>query len=107
MSRPAAIHEGVLEIHDKGYGFLRTAKKNYVAQPSDPYVPVPLIQKHKLREGLLIAGPIQPGHRGDGVRLSGVDTIEGKPAKDYRQPSSEDLTPIDPNQRLRLETGAE
>ena len=47
--------QGVLELHTKGYGFLRSSTRNFHPQPTDPYVGGPLIQKHGLKEGLLIA----------------------------------------------------
>ena len=52
--------QGVLELHPKGFGFLRDPKRNYTAQPGDAYVAQPMIQKLGLREGLLLAGPIGP-----------------------------------------------
>ena len=48
--------QGVLELNPKGFGFLRNPARHYAAQPADPYVPSPLIQRHGLREGLLLAG---------------------------------------------------
>ena len=50
---------GVLELHPKGYGFLRNAARNFAAQPGDAYVSAQLISKHGLREGLLLAGPVE------------------------------------------------
>src|SRR5690349_19124713 len=68
--------QGVLELHPKGYGFLRSPARNYAAQPSDPYVPAPMIQKLGLREGVLLAGPVEPAKKG-GPRLLAVEQIEG------------------------------
>ena len=45
MARDDQSAQGVLELHPKGYGFLRNAARNYVAQPADAYVPAPFIQK--------------------------------------------------------------
>ena len=101
-----ATHEGVLEISNKGFGFLRTAAKNYLAQGSDPYVPGPLIEKFGLREGIKVSGPLEKGQRG-GVRLATIDLIEGvKPDQFSRRPT-EELTPVDPRLPIRLETGSE
>src|SRR6476646_3842446 len=58
---PPKTHEGVLELHPTGYGFLRTAARNYLTQPTDPYVPGPLIQKMGLREGMRLTGAVEPG----------------------------------------------
>jgi transcription termination factor Rho len=98
----------VLELHPKGYGFLRDPARNFVAQPGDAYVPAPLISKHGLREGLLLAGLVEPGRRGGGgPRLARLDSIEGQAPERYVQRTFDDLTPIDPHERIRLETGAE
>src|SRR5260370_12479061 len=74
-SGPLQIHEGVLEMHPKGYGFLRTVAKNYLAQPTDPYVPGPLIQKLVLREGMQLTGPVEPARGSSGPRLVRVHAI--------------------------------
>jgi transcription termination factor Rho len=101
------MNQGILELHPKGYGFLRNAAKNYVAQQADPFITQQLIQKFKLREGLLVAGPTEPNPRGTGPRLKDIETIEGKPPKEYRHRDFDELTPIDPHVRIRLETGKE
>jgi transcription termination factor Rho len=102
------MHQGILELHPKGYGFLRNPAKNYVAQPADPFVDKQTIEKYKLREGLLLAGPTEPGQRGStGPRLKDVVTIEGLPPDKFVQRNFDEMTPIDPHERLRLETGKE
>jgi transcription termination factor Rho len=99
---------GVLELHPKGYGFLRDATRNFAAQPGDAYVPTPLITKHGLREGLLLAGPVEPARKGSGgPRLARLDAIEGQPPDKFARRTFDDLTPIDPREPIRLETGAE
>src|SRR3984957_15344588 len=97
--------QGILELHPKGYGFLRNPAKNYVAQPADPFVTQQLIQKFKLREGILIAGPTEPNPRGSGPRLKEVPTIEGMAPDKYPRRNFDEMTPIDPHERIRLETG--
>ena len=49
MPRDDQPAQGVLELHAKGFGFLRNPARHYAAQPGDPYVPAPLVQKHNLR----------------------------------------------------------
>ena len=65
MVRDPHSIQGVLELHPKGFGFLRNAARNYIAQQADPYVPAPLIQRLGLREGLLLTGPLEAA-RGNG-----------------------------------------
>ena len=71
--------QGILELHPKGYGFLRNVAKGYLAQQTDPFVEQRLIQKFKLRPGLLVSGPIEPNLADAGPRLRTVESIEGKP----------------------------
>jgi transcription termination factor Rho len=99
--------QGVLELHPKGYGFLRNPAKNYVAQPADAYVPAPLINKLHLREGLLLTGPTESAKRGSGPRLAEVEQIEGRTPEEYKRRNFDDLTPIDPHERIVVETGRE
>ncbi len=101
------IVQGILELHSKGYGFLRNPAKNYVVQPGDPFVDLRLIQKHKLREGLQLAGPTEPGNRGSGPRLKEVAAIESLPPDKFLHRDFDEMTPIDPHERIRLETGKE
>jgi transcription termination factor Rho len=98
---------GVLELHPKGYGFLRDPGRNYTAQPSDPYVPAPLVQKFHLREGLLLCGPLEPARKGTGPRLARIDQVEGAPPEQYVRRNFDDLTPVDPHEQIVLETGRE
>ncbi len=99
--------QGILELHPKGFGFLRNPAKNYVAQPADAYVPAPLINKFNLREGLKLAGPTETAKRGSGPRLTRIEQIEGHAPESYKRRNFDDLTPIDPHERIVLETGRE
>jgi transcription termination factor Rho len=102
--------EGVLELHPRGFGFLRNPARSYLAQPGDPYVSAILIQKHGLAEGLLLKGAIEANRRGPGPagpRLARIDLIEGQPTENYRPRRFDDLTPIDPHEQIILETGQE
>jgi transcription termination factor Rho len=107
MSRTDHTTQGVLELHPKGFGFLRSAARHYAAQPADAYVPSPLIQRFGLREGLLVAGPTEAAKKGSGPRLARVEHIEGEAPDKYPRRNFDDLTPIDPHEQITLETGAE
>ncbi len=98
--------EGVLELHPKAYGFIRDPKANYKAQDSDAFVSSSLIEKHNLREGILIRGEVGPGTRGQGPRLKSIETIDGRTIEEYMEIKSfEELTPINPFEQIKLETG--
>ena len=77
MSQDKQTVQGVLELHPKGYGFLRNPARHYAAQPADPYVSAPLIHKYGLREGLLVAGATEVAKKGVGPRLAQVEQLEG------------------------------
>src|SRR5262249_32404949 len=111
MARADQQVQGVLELHAKGYGFLRNPAKNYTAGPADPYVPTGLIQKHRLREGLLLAGTLENEKGGPrtagGPRLASLPQVEGRPPEQSQPRKFDDLPPVDPHEQIVLETGAE
>lgn len=107
MSDSRSSAHGVLEMHQRGHGFLRNPAKNYAATPNDPYVPSQLIGKLKLAEGVLLGGTLEPPRRGQGPRLATVTDIEGCDPKLFRRRAWDELTPVDPTKWLRLETGPE
>jgi transcription termination factor Rho len=107
MAEEQAVVQGVLELHPKGFGFLRNPGRHYAAQPADPYVPAPLVQQFRLREGLLIGGRSEASRKGTGPRLARIEQIEGQAADKYARRNFDDLTPIDPNEQIVLETGQE
>jgi transcription termination factor Rho len=115
MSRDDHAIQGVLELNTKGYGFLRNAARNYTAGAADPYVPAPLIKKFSLREGLLLSGSVEANGNGGGKgkgnpagpRLGRLDQIEGLPPEQFKLRNFDDLTPVDPYQQIKLETGRE
>lgn len=97
--------QGVLELHPKGFGFLRNPARHYSPQASDAYVPAPLIQRHSLREGMLVGGLVEPARRGAaGPRLTDIDRIEGDQPNAVKFRNWDELTPIDPHERITLET---
>jgi transcription termination factor Rho len=101
------VIEGVLELHPKGYGFLRDPKNNYASGKNDPFVPASLIEKHKLREGVLVRGEIVQGSKGQGPRFRAVELVDGRTLDEYaRIRSFDELTAVNPFERIRLETGA-
>jgi transcription termination factor Rho len=98
--------EGVLELHPKAYGFIRDPKVNYKAQDSDAFVSSSLIEKYNLREGILIKGEVGPGTRGQGPRLKSIESIDGRTVEEYMEIKSfDELTPINPFEQIKLETG--
>lgn len=102
--QPAPTFQGVLERHPRGYGFLRSPARNYRNAADDPYVPGAFIDKFNLAEGISITGTLEPPRRGQGPRLATVEQIEGGDPKAFRRRVWDELTAVDPNQAIRLET---
>ncbi|NDC64229.1 MAG: transcription termination factor Rho, partial [Planctomycetia bacterium] len=95
-----------LEMHPNGYGFLRIAENNYQRERTDPFVPATMIDRYKLREGVFMKVLVQPGRRQQGPRVREIQEVEGMPPDNYPNVKSFDqLTPINPETWLRLETG--
>ena len=99
---------GMLELHPNGYGFLRSPKNNYDRVRSDPFVPGTMIEKYGLREGLILTGMVQPARKQQGPRLRELKLVDGMSPEEYAKVKSfDELTPINPESWLRLETGPE
>ena len=108
MVTSAQNRSGVLEIDPKGHGYLRDSRRDFRVAPDDAFVDQALVGRYRLRQGLRIDGPVEPGPDGRGHRLSAVATIEGTdPGTHVDGPEFESLTAIDPTRALRLETGNE
>jgi transcription termination factor Rho len=95
--------EGLIEVSGKGFGFLRDPKRNYTQSPQDIFVTPEVVRKHALRDGLWIKGEIRRGSRGP--QLFKLALINSEDPEKYRNlPVFEELTSINPLERIRLET---
>ncbi len=105
---PTIPAEGVLEMHPNGYGFLRDPKSNYDRERTDSFVPGTMIDKYGLREGVLIHGIAQQNRKLQGPRLKEIIDVDGmKPDEYVNVKTFDQLTPINPESWLRLETGTQ
>jgi transcription termination factor Rho len=97
---------GTLEVLPDGYGFLRSQAHNYLASPEDIYVSPSQIRRMSLRTGLVVEGPIRlPIENQDNFALMQIESVNGKnPDEVSGVTNFEDLTPLHPNSRFRLET---
>lgn len=101
------LSDGVLEILQDGFGFLRSADSSYLAGPDDIYVSPSQIRRFNLRTGDTVAGKIRPPK--DGERYFALLKISeinfSKPENSKHKILFENLTPLFPQERLPLETG--
>ena len=103
---------GILDVLDN-YAFVRTS--GYLAGPNDVYVSMNMVRKNGLRRGDAVTGAVrvakdgdQPNQRQKFNPLVRLDTVNGGPVEDAKKrPEFTKLTPLYPNERLRLETTSE
>jgi len=98
--------EGVLECLPDGFGFLRAPEYNYLPGPDDVYVSPSQIRRFDLRTGDTISGQIRPPKEGERYfALIKVDAINFEPPEEARNKIFFDnLTPLYPDERFKLET---
>src|SRR5881398_4117417 len=101
--------EGVLETLPDGFGFLRAPEYNYLPGPDDVYVSPSQIRRFDLRTGDTISGQIRPPKDGERYfALIKVEAVNFEPPEEARNKIFFDnLTPLYPNERLKLETARE
>ncbi len=98
--------EGVLECLPDGFGFLRAPEYNYLPGPDDVYVSPSQIRRFDLRTGDTVSGQIRPPKEGERYfALIKVDAINFEPPEESRNKIFFDnLTPLYPDERFKLET---
>jgi transcription termination factor Rho len=98
--------EGVLEVLPEGYGFLRSPDYSYLPGPDDIYISPSQIRKFDLRTGDIVSGQIRMPNEGERyLALVKVDAVNFEPPEEARHRIFYDnLTPLYPHERLRLET---
>ena len=99
---------GILETLPDGFGFLRSPWGSYLAGPDDVYVSPSQIRKFNLRTGDFVVGKIRPPREQERYfALVQVETInDNEPSKTQEKIAFENLTPLFPDDRFRLETGS-
>ncbi|HQZ29824.1 MAG TPA: transcription termination factor Rho, partial [Verrucomicrobiales bacterium] len=100
---PAIESEGLVEISPKGFGFLRERIRGFQQSPKDVFVTPEIVRIYGLRDGLMVKCVSKQGVRGP--QLIEVLSINDRdPAECAKLPYFEELTAINPNKKLTLET---
>src|SRR6266581_3868367 len=103
VEREPEFGEGIIEISGKGFGFLRDPKRNFIQTPQDIFVTPEIVRRFALRDGMWIYGETRRGNRGPQlIKLLKVNDED--PAKYQGLRPFEELTTINPNKRIKLET---
>jgi transcription termination factor Rho len=99
--------EGVLEIMQDGYGFLRSSDYNYLTSPDDTYVSPSQIKLFGLKVGDTVKGQIRPPKEGEKYfALLKIASVNGRTTEEIRDRISfEHLTPLFPEEKLELTNG--
>ena len=97
--------DGVLEVVQDGFGFLRSTAANYLPGPDDIYVSPDMIRQHALRTGDTVEGVIRaPGENERYFALTKVERINFEdPEKARHKVAFDNLTPLYPDERLKME----
>jgi transcription termination factor Rho len=95
--------EGLLDILPEGYGFLRVT--GYLSGDKDVYVSANQVRKFRLRKGDIVSGPIRPPRSKEKfAAVVRIDKVNGMSSEEaMKRPKFESLTPLFPDERLRLE----
>ena len=102
---PAIESEGIVEISPKGFGFLREKGRNFQQSPKDVFITPEVVRIFGLRDGLMVKCVSKQGLRGP--QLIELLEINGHPPDEYQNlPYFEELTAINPDKKLTLETSA-
>lgn len=100
------IGEGVLEIMQDGYGFLRSPESSYTPGPDDIYVSPNQVRRMGLRTGDILSGAVRAPKKGERYfALIKINSVNGKdPSSVHHRVHFDDLTPLYPDSRIILET---
>ena len=103
------LAEGVLEILEEGYGFLRSPDYNYLPGQDDIYVSPSQIKRFDMRTGDIVAGQVRPPKDNERYfALLKIESINFKdPEKSKHKILFDNLTPLYPDEPFKLETGSE
>jgi transcription termination factor Rho len=101
-TRIGGRYNGILEINEKGYGFIRKIDFEFSFDPKDPFLKPEEVKLHDLRSGLVMEGEFEQDQSGN-RHVYSIDRVNGKPPEDWQKINRFELqTPIMPNEYIEL-----
>lgn len=95
-------YNGILEINEKGYGFVRRIDYEFSYHPKDPFLKPDEVKLHDLRSGLVVEGEFEQDQSGN-RHIHSIEKINGKPSEEWQKINRFELqTPIMPNEYIKL-----
>ncbi|MCG2587655.1 transcription termination factor Rho [Rhodohalobacter sulfatireducens] len=95
-------YNGILEINEKGYGFVRRIDFEFSYDPKDPFLKPDEVKLHDLRSGLVIEGEFEQDQSGN-RHIHSIERINGKSAEEWQKINRFELqTPIMPNEYIKM-----
>lgn len=102
QTRIGGRYNGILEINEKGYGFIRKIDFEFSFDPRDPFLKPEEVKLHDLRSGLVMEGEFEQDQTGN-RHVYSIDRINGRPPEDWQKINRFELqTPIMPNEYIEL-----
>lgn len=95
-------YNGILEINEKGYGFVRRIDFEFSYDPKDPFLKPDEVKLHDLRSGLMVEGEFEQDQSGN-RHVHSIEKINGKSSEEWQKINRFELqTPIMPNEYIKL-----
>lgn len=102
QTRIGGRFNGILEINQKGYGFIRRIDFEFSYDPKDPFLKPEEVKHHDLRSGLVLEGEFEQDQSGN-RHVHSIDVVNGRPASDWQKVNRFELqTPIMPDEYIQL-----
>ncbi len=102
QTRIGGRFNGILEINQKGYGFIRRLDFEFSFDPKDPFLKPDEVKHHDLRSGLILEGEFEEDQSGN-RHVHSIDRVNGRPAEEWQKVNRFELqTPIMPNEHIKL-----
>lgn len=102
QTRIGGRYNGVLEINQKGYGFIRRLDYEFSMDPKDPFLKPDEVKHHNLRSGLILEGEFEQDQNGN-RHVHSIERVNDRPSEEWQKVNRFELqTPIMPDEYIKL-----